>query len=335
MGYSQAGIYSTVGIVGILSLLVVGVHSGSHTLRYHFTTILPSNTGLPQYSIIGFVDDIQISRYDSETRRAKPVHKWMEERIDHKHWDEQTNLAHIYEYRHQKRANELQRHFNVTKSQDGIFTYQIKLACELNEDNTISGYEEFGIDGNEFILFDKDRLEFIPIRQEALFLTQTWNRDKFTARRHQRHIEQECIRWIKKYFHCGKEELQRKVRPEVNVYSYQLDGGTKLICWVYGFYPRDVDVKWVKNGVDDIYSEEAKQILPNPDGTFQIKVTVEVTPQESDSYACHVDHESFNETLFKVFFETESHDASRSNHMHTLPIVAAFGVVVVVIVWYV
>ncbi|CAH2329804.1 major histocompatibility complex class I-related gene -like, partial [Pelobates cultripes] len=86
------------------------------------------------------------------------------------------------------------------------------------------------------------------------------------------------------------------VCPEVKVSSQQSDGVTKLHCQVYGFYPRDVDVNW-KRGGTEIPSDEAKQVLPNTDGTYQITVTVEVLPEEVEIYSCHVDHSSLNETL--------------------------------------
>ncbi|XP_041429917.1 major histocompatibility complex class I-related gene protein-like [Xenopus laevis] len=91
------------------------------------------------------------------------------------------------------------------------------------------------------------------------------------------------------------------VKPKVKISSSESGSGTKLHCWVYGFYPRDVEVKWIKNGRDEIYSEESAEILPNPDGTYQIRVSVEVTPEEGATYSCHVDHSSLENPL--VTFE--------------------------------
>ncbi|XP_041429511.1 major histocompatibility complex class I-related gene protein-like isoform X2 [Xenopus laevis] len=91
------------------------------------------------------------------------------------------------------------------------------------------------------------------------------------------------------------------VPPKVKVSSSESESGTKLHCWVYGFYPRDVEVKWIKNGRDEIYSEESAEILPNPDGTYQIRVSVEVTPEEGATYSCHVDHSSLEKTMVVPF----------------------------------
>uniref|UniRef100_A0A8C5QMY0 Ig-like domain-containing protein n=1 Tax=Leptobrachium leishanense TaxID=445787 RepID=A0A8C5QMY0_9ANUR len=86
------------------------------------------------------------------------------------------------------------------------------------------------------------------------------------------------------------------IRPEVKVCSRPSGSAMKLHCQVYGFHPRDVDVNWKKNGMD-IPSDEAKQVLPNSDGTYQIRASVEVTPEDGASYSCHVDHSSLDEPL--------------------------------------
>ncbi|CAH2223753.1 MHC class I antigen [Pelobates cultripes] len=86
------------------------------------------------------------------------------------------------------------------------------------------------------------------------------------------------------------------VRPAVKVSDQKADGATKLLCQVYGFYPRDVDVNWKRDGIE-VPSDEAKQVLPNTDGTYQITVTVEVLPEEMNRHSCHVEHISLDKTV--------------------------------------
>ncbi|KAM4641248.1 uncharacterized protein O3C94_015629 [Discoglossus pictus] len=264
-----------------------------HSLHYYFTAVSTPNPELPVYSIVGYVDDMVFGRYNSKTRRAQPLNTWMKERVDHEHWETQTNIAQYYEERIQHDARQIHKLFNKTYGLSDGYTYQVKFACELNEDGTTDGYEEFGYNGKEFIFFDKKNAQYIPITREAQIIVPFWGGQQ----RQKDFIEKDCIGWMKKYLMYGKDELESKVPPKVKVSGHQSGEVTKLHCMVYGFYPRSVDVKWVKNGIDNVYSEEAKQILPNPDGTFQIRVTVLVTPQDKDIYTCHVDHGSLEETL--------------------------------------
>jgi hypothetical protein len=47
---------------------------------------------------------------------------------------------------------------------------------------------------------------------------------------------------------------------------------------------------WMKNGEEIIQEVDYGDILPNGDGTYQTWVSVELDPQSSDIYSCHVEH---------------------------------------------
>ncbi|XP_053330065.1 major histocompatibility complex class I-related gene protein-like, partial [Spea bombifrons] len=199
-----------------------------------------------------------------------------------------------------------------------LSVYQLKFACYMVDDGSMSGYLEFGFNGKDFIVFDKERLVYIPATHEAELITQKWNQQKFSRHQNRDLIEKECTAWMKKYFHHGKFYFEKNVPPQVKITEKASGGVTKLLCHVYGFYPRDVDVKWMKNGIDEVYSDEAKQILPNTDGTYQIRASVEVTPRQGDSYSCYVDHSSLEKELIVPW------EAKRSSSLYI--VIAGFGV---------
>ncbi|CAJ0951327.1 unnamed protein product [Ranitomeya imitator] len=96
--------------------------------------------------------------------------------------------------------------------------------------------------------------------------------------------------------HTSSRGQQTRVRPRVKVTGRVSGDVTKLHCQVYGFHPRPVDVKWM-NGEDEVHSYKTTHVLPNPDGTYQIRASAEVTPKYGDSYSCYVDHSSLEEPL--------------------------------------
>ncbi|XP_053577923.1 major histocompatibility complex class I-related gene protein [Bombina bombina] len=281
----------------VFYLLGCGVHAESHSLRYYFSTVLSSIPEVPIFSVVGHVDDIQCVKYTSDEPRALPTYKWMETGLGTEHWEELTNLGHYFSNSHKHFARLIASLHNQTIDVKDVHTFQVKFACELHEDGSIDGYQEYGFNGKEFIVFDKDRLVYIPVTQEAQFITQRWNRNRALGARDKAYIEKDCIRWIKQFFHHGNEELYKKVRPQVHISEHKTEGITKLHCQVFGFYPRNVDVKWMRNESDEVYTDEAKTILPNPDGTYQLKVTVDVTPEDGDNYFCHVDHSSLENIM--------------------------------------
>ncbi|CAI9547350.1 unnamed protein product [Staurois parvus] len=56
----------------------------------------------------------------------------------------------------------------------------------------------------------------------------------------------------------------------------------------------------MRNGEDHVPSDEMTPILPHPDGTYQIRVSVEVPTKEGDTYFCHVDHSSLGDETLSV-----------------------------------
>ncbi|XP_053545542.1 major histocompatibility complex class I-related gene protein [Bombina bombina] len=291
----------------LLSLLVPDAACDSHRLQYFVTTAPVPIPGLPKYSIIGYIDDMPYAKYTSETQSAEIFYKWLDEKTDPEHWKEMTQRAQNFERYHRDITRLIRVLFNQTTDKHIL---QVKLECELHDDGTINGGLEFGYDGEEIIAFDKERVIFIPMHQEAQYITQKWNIDGMI--RNKDLIERDCIRWIKMYFRLGQNKLERKVPPKVEIFDHQSDTATKLHCLAYGFYPRAVDAKWVKNSKDDVYSDVAKQILPNPDGTYQIRVTVEVIPKNEDTYGCHIDHSSLNNPMI-VLWELVQHSSGQEH----------------------
>nr|XP_014339657.1 PREDICTED: major histocompatibility complex class I-related gene protein-like [Latimeria chalumnae] len=87
--------------------------------------------------------------------------------------------------------------------------------------------------------------------------------------------------------------------PEVRIIPRKSDdGGTlTLSCMVTGFYPRAVDVNWIKNGETALNDTISNETLPNEDRTFQIKKSIEIHSADTNTYSCLVDHSSLNTNL--------------------------------------
>ncbi|XP_044284119.1 rano class II histocompatibility antigen, B alpha chain-like [Varanus komodoensis] len=81
--------------------------------------------------------------------------------------------------------------------------------------------------------------------------------------------------------------------------------------WDASFYPREIEVRWLKNGrratEGVFYGEE----LHNGDWTYQTQVMLEDTPQRRDVYACQVEHASL-ETPITVQWEPRTSESARS-----------------------
>ncbi|XP_078496835.1 H-2 class I histocompatibility antigen, Q10 alpha chain-like isoform X2 [Lissotriton helveticus] len=275
---------------------------GSHSLRYFYSSLSGPLTGVPQFSIVGYVDDAPIVSYTSESRRMRPRAPWME-RItaeDPQYWEMETERNRGVEQVFKANVRTVMGRVNQTR---GLHMLQLMYGCELREDGSVGGFDQEAFDGHDFLSLDKDRLTFTAAMDAAKITQDQWNSERIYAQRWKGYLEGECIEDLKKYLKLGVERLQR-VAPQTMVTRRKKGGRTFLTGYAYGFYPRDIAVKWVRNGVQMPW--ESRDLLPNPDGTYQIRTTVEV--QEGDdekTYKYEVYHSSLPDTV-TVMYEEKS-----------------------------
>nr|XP_014350855.1 PREDICTED: major histocompatibility complex class I-related gene protein-like [Latimeria chalumnae] len=166
-------------------------------------------------------------------------------------------------------------------------------------DATIDGVMKYGYDGEDFISFDKEKLMWVAAVDQAIPTRNQWNADTAYIQALKAYFEGQCNELLSKFIHYGNKTLEQKVRPEVTVYDKpgSESKSVSLTCMATGFHPRAVDVSWVRDGNTQMSNAYTAGILPNEDGTFQIKRTLQIDSEDKRSYACHVDHSSLEEIM--------------------------------------
>ncbi|XP_075179244.1 class I histocompatibility antigen, F10 alpha chain-like isoform X1 [Anomaloglossus baeobatrachus] len=280
--------------VTMILMSVSGAYSDSHSLRYYCTGISSSLPGIPEFSIIGYLDDQLTELYSSDIKKRIPVAEWLKAYNDPEYWERTTQVCKGDEALFKQEVKIGMKRFNHS---GGLHIVQVVTSCELRDDGSFTGYEQYRYDGTEYMFLDAERGIYIPTMREAEITTQRWNSpDSRMGEAAKHYLENICVDRLKKFLKYGKKDLERRVRPHVKVTGRETGGIMKLHCQVYGFHPRAVDVRWM-NGEDEVPSYETTNVLPNPDGTYQIRVSAEVTPKEGDRYSCYVDHSSLKEPL--------------------------------------
>ncbi|XP_076217002.1 class II histocompatibility antigen, B-L beta chain-like [Aptenodytes patagonicus] len=107
--------------------------------------------------------------------------------------------------------------------------------------------------------------------------------------------------------------VERRVQPKVRVSPMQsssLPQTDRLVCYVTGFYPAEIEVKWFKNGQEETERVVSTDVMQNGDWTYQVLVMLETTPQRGDTYTCQVEHVSLQHPVTQ-HWEVQS-DAARS-----------------------
>ncbi|XP_048785992.1 class II histocompatibility antigen, B-L beta chain-like [Lagopus muta] len=107
--------------------------------------------------------------------------------------------------------------------------------------------------------------------------------------------------------------VQRSVEPKVRVSALQsgsLPETDRLACYVTGFYPPEIEVKWLVNGREETERVVSTDVMQNGDWTYQVLVVLETVPRSGDSYVCRVEHGSLRQPVSQPW-EPPS-DAGRS-----------------------
>ncbi|XP_074786671.1 class II histocompatibility antigen, B-L beta chain-like [Athene noctua] len=93
---------------------------------------------------------------------------------------------------------------------------------------------------------------------------------------------------------------ERKVPPKVRVAPVQsssLPQTDRLACYVTGFYPAEIEVKWFQNGREETERVVSTDVIPNGDWTYQVLVMLETSPRRGDTYTCQVEHVSLQQPV--------------------------------------
>uniref|UniRef100_A0A8C6A794 CD1e molecule n=1 Tax=Marmota marmota marmota TaxID=9994 RepID=A0A8C6A794_MARMA len=106
-------------------------------------------------------------------------------------------------------------------------------------------------------------------------------------------LDDTCPRFLAGVLAAGKSELGRQVKPEVWLSSGPSPGPgcLLLVCHVSGFYPKPVWVMWMR-GDQEQRGTQRGDLLPNADGTWYLRVTLNVAAREAAGLACRVKHSS-------------------------------------------
>ncbi|XP_028283603.1 major histocompatibility complex class I-related gene protein-like [Parambassis ranga] len=153
--------------------------------------------------------------------------------------------------------------------------------CELDDTTgQVSGFLQYGYDGEDFIVLDLNTLTWIAPTPKAVITKLRWDTERGRTKYNVRFFTQMCPQWLKRLLHYGEKTLLRTDRPSVSL--LQKTPSSAVSCHATGFYPDRALMFWSKDGEEIHEGVEHGEILPNHDGTFQMSVDLNVSsvPEE-------------------------------------------------------
>uniref|UniRef100_A0A5F7ZBB9 Ig-like domain-containing protein n=1 Tax=Macaca mulatta TaxID=9544 RepID=A0A5F7ZBB9_MACMU len=279
------------------ALALTETWAGSHSLRYFSTAVSRPGRGEPRFISVGYVDDTQFLRFDSDAAspRMEPRAPWAEQEGP-EYWEEQTGLAKDITQSFRVGLGNLRGYYN--QSEAGSHTLQWMYGCDLGPDGRLlHGYHQFAYDGKDYIALNVDLRSWTAADMAAQNTQRKWEAAR-EAERMRAHLEGTCVEWLLRHMENGKETLQRADPPKTHVTHHPVsDHEATLRCWALGFYPAEITLTWQRDGEDQTQDTELVETRPAGDGTFQKWAAVVVSSGEEQRYTCHVQHKGLLEPL--------------------------------------
>nr|BBI47509.1 DLA class I alpha chain [Canis lupus familiaris] len=279
------------------ALAVTLTRAGSHSLRYFDTAVSRPGRGDPLYISVGYVDDAQFVRFDSDaaTGRMEPRAPWVEQEGP-EYWDGETRNVKETARTFRVNLDTLRGYYN--QSEAGSHTFQWMFGCDLGPGGRLlRGYSQVAYDGADYIALNEDLRSWTAADAAAQITRRKWEAAG-DAGHLRNYLETTCVEWLQRYLEMGKETLLRAEPPSTRVTRHPFsDREVTLRCWALGFYPAEITLTWQRDGEDQTQDTEVVDTRPAGDGTFQKWAAVVVPSGQEQRYTCHVQHEGLAEPV--------------------------------------
>nr|XP_060483881.1 BOLA class I histocompatibility antigen, alpha chain BL3-7-like [Panthera onca] len=198
----------TVLLLLLGALAVTQTWAGSHSLRYFHTAVSRPGLGEPRFIAVGYVDDTQFVRFDSDAPnpRMEPRAPWVEQ-VGSEYWDRNTRNEKNNAQISRVDLNTMLRYYN--QSESGSHNIQRMYGCDVGPDGRLlRGYSQESYDGKDYIALNEDLRSWTAADTAAQITRRKWE-EAGAAERLRNYLEGTCVEWLAKYLDMGKETLLR------------------------------------------------------------------------------------------------------------------------------
>ncbi|XP_041655215.1 major histocompatibility complex class I-related gene protein-like [Cheilinus undulatus] len=273
----------TVMFLTLLGLFLHDTTAVTHSLQYFYTASIEV-PNFPEFVAVGMVDELQIDCYDSNIKKDVPKQEWFK-----KFTESVPNYLAVETGKQQGHQQTFKGNIDIAKQRfnqtGGVHIAQEMYGCEWDDETgEVNGYFQDGYDGEDFIALDMKTMTWVAPIPQAVITKHKWDQNKARLDYLKNYLTKECVDWLKKYVDYGKSSLMRTDLPTVSL--LQKSPSSRITCHATGFYPNRAVMFWRKDGEELQENVDHGEILPNPDGSFQMSADLELPSRDWEKYEC-------------------------------------------------
>uniref|UniRef100_A0A3B3Y929 Ig-like domain-containing protein n=1 Tax=Poecilia mexicana TaxID=48701 RepID=A0A3B3Y929_9TELE len=208
--------------------------------------------------------------------------------------------------------------------QTGFMTHEL-FRCHFNSSELQDIHYSYSYIYNkvEFIQFDSRVGSFVGLNSFGEKLAARWNNGTGWLNVSKTYREEICQPNAELWYRLV---LDRSVAPSVTLSTVVPPTGgpsSMLTCSVYGFFPKQIRVTWMRNGQKVTSDVTSTTELPDGAWLYQIHSSLEFKPRSGEKISCMVEHLSLEEPL-TIDWSKNLHDSVAVQHL-TLSTIKPFN----------
>ncbi|XP_075396883.1 T-cell surface glycoprotein CD1b-like [Tenrec ecaudatus] len=238
----------------------------------------------------GWLGDMQIHGWNSDSENATFLKPWSKGNFSDQEVTELVDIFRVYLIGFTREVRDFASVFQL----EYPFEIQGTAGCEVRHAGAPKSFLRGALGGLDFLSIQN--YSCAPAPEGG------WRAKKFceTILQYQGILETiekllflDCPRFLLGVLDAGKTDLQRQEKPVAWLSSGPTPGSGRLllVCHVSGFYPKPVWVMWLR-GEQEQPGSQRGDVLPNADGTWYLRVTLDVVAGEDAGLSCRVKHSS-------------------------------------------